>query len=91
MSLLKRVEPITVITLVATLLSTMTVIIIFAFLMMDSYPLFSSIGLNFFIDKEWHPSDGTYGALPMIYGTMIVTLLSLIFSYRCNRERSVYL
>ncbi len=80
MSLLKRVEPITVITLVATLLSTMAVIIIFAFLMRDSYPLFSSIGLNFFIDKEWHPSDGIYGALPMIYGTLIVTLLSLIFS-----------
>lgn len=91
MSLLKRVEPITVITLVATLLSTMTVIIIFAFLMMDSYPLFSSIGLNFFIDKEWHPSDGTYGALPMIYGTMIVTLLSLIFSLPVATGSAVFI
>ena len=80
MSLLKRVEPIMVITLAATLLPTMAVIIIFAFLMRDSYPLFSSAGLSLFIGKEWHPGDGTYGALPMIYGTLIVTLLSLIFS-----------
>lgn len=80
MSLLKRVEPIMVITLAATLLSSMAVIIISAFLMVDSYPVFSSIGLSFFIGKEWHPVEGVYGALPMIYGSLTVTILAVTFS-----------
>lgn len=69
-----------VITIIPTLLSTGAIIIIFIFLVIESYPTFTSIGYAFFLKKEWHPSEGIYGAFHMIYGSLIVTLLSVAFS-----------
>jgi len=80
MSLLKRIELPTVVLFIITLLATTVVIAILIFLLIDSYPVFTSIGLNFFTGREWHPPDGVYGAFPMIYGSLIVTLLSVTFS-----------
>ncbi|MEK7238559.1 MAG: phosphate ABC transporter permease subunit PstC [Nitrospirota bacterium] len=80
MSLLKRIELPTVVLFIITLSATTVVVAIFIFLLIDSYPVFTSIGLNFFTGREWHPADGVYGAFPMIYGSLIVTLLSVAFS-----------
>lgn len=77
---LKRVEPVMVVTFIATLISTTAVIAIFIFMIKDSYPVFISIGINFFIGREWFPSEEVYGALPMICGSLVVTLMSMIFS-----------
>ncbi len=80
MSLLKRIELPTVVLFIITLSATTVVVAILIFLLIDSYPVFTSIGLNFFTGREWHPPDGVYGAFPMIYGSLIVTLLSVTFS-----------
>jgi len=50
--------------------------VIFIFLLRDSYPIFQYSGLKFFTGEEWYPGE-VYGALPMFYGTAIVTLLAL--------------
>jgi phosphate transport system permease protein len=80
MFLFRKIEPIMLVTLIPTLLSTMVVLAIFIFLLIDSYPVFISMGLDFLIGREWYPIEGIYGAFPMIYGSLTVTILSLIFS-----------
>lgn len=76
----RKVEPIMLVTLIPTLLSTMVVLAIFIFLLIDSYPVFIARGLDFLIGREWYPIEGIYGAFPMIYGSLTVTILSLVFS-----------
>ncbi len=52
---------------------------IFIGLIAESLPIFKIYGWNFVWGEDWFP-DETYGALPMIYGSLMVTSLALIFA-----------
>jgi len=43
-----------------------------------SWPAFRDQGLGFFTKDRWAPSQGSFGALSMIYGTMVVSIIALI-------------
>ncbi len=53
--------------------------IIFIFLIVESFPIFQHEGLGFLSGSEWYPGE-VYGALPMIYGTGIVTFIAVSFA-----------
>src|ERR1022692_1591185 len=38
-------------------------------------------GWSFFVTETWDPVAGTFGALPFIYGTVMTSLLALIFAF----------
>jgi len=48
----------------------------FFFLLWESIPIFSREGLNFLVGIQWHPGEA-YGALPLVYGTLMVTGIAL--------------
>ncbi|MDE5122985.1 MAG: phosphate ABC transporter permease subunit PstC [Trichodesmium sp. St19_bin1] len=49
------------------------VVIITAFLIVESLPIFNDIGiLAFFTDKSWNPSQGFYNLTPILVGTLLV-------------------
>ncbi len=65
--------------LLAFIISIGLISAIFIFLIKDSLPIFRHQGLGFLIETSWHPRQG-YGALPMIYGTVMVAFLAICFS-----------
>ncbi len=52
-------------------------LVIFAFLAEGSLPVFSHEGAGFILGQDWDVGAGVYGALPMLYGTLAVTLIAL--------------
>lgn len=56
----------------------------------DAWPIFQKEGLGFFIGDQWTAGqsttvdparmDGTYGALPFIYGTLITSLIAIVIA-----------
>uniref|UniRef100_A0A7C1I2C6 Phosphate transport system permease protein n=1 Tax=Fervidicoccus fontis TaxID=683846 RepID=A0A7C1I2C6_9CREN len=60
--------------------------IVISFLMLiyelykGSYMAISKFGLSFIKNTVWDPVNGVFGALPLIIGTIVVSLLSLLFS-----------
>jgi phosphate transport system permease protein len=46
----------------------------------QAWPAWSELGASYFFGTEWIPSEGKYGILPLIYGTMVVSLIALVFA-----------
>ena len=60
-------------------LSTSIVFFLFLFLIYESLPVIEKEGICFFIGKEWQVGK-SYGSLPMVYGTVLVTGLAVCFA-----------
>lgn len=45
-----------------------------------AWPAFTHAGWSFLTGTEWSPSTDTYGALPLIYGTLVTSALALILA-----------
>lgn len=54
-----------------------TIFVLFGFLLVQSIPIIQNQGWNFLFGTEWFPGE-SYGALPMVVGSLWVTLLALI-------------
>ena len=52
------------------------VFVLFSFLVIESLPVFQNQGWDFLAGTEWFPGE-SYGALPMIVGSLWVTLLAV--------------
>jgi phosphate ABC transporter permease protein PstC len=51
----------------------------FVQLIIESEPVFSKYGVvNFVFSNEWVPSQGAYGALPLLIGTIITSIVALV-------------
>lgn len=61
----------TVLLVLALILVTMT---------RQAWPAWSELGASYFFGTEWIPSQGKYGILPLVYGTMVVSLIALTFA-----------
>jgi phosphate ABC transporter permease protein PstC len=56
------------------------IVLIFAFIFREGLPLMVKTGIGKFIaGTQWAPSKGLYGILPMIVGSLAVTLLAIVF------------
>jgi phosphate transport system permease protein len=57
------------------------VLLIVGFLVMESIPALSNIGLSrFFADPSWHPGEGFYNLLPMLWGTLFAMAGSVLLA-----------
>ena len=61
---------------IAFLVSSSLAGVILIFMLSGSLPIFAEYGWSFVVGTEWSVSE-TYGALPMVYGTAIVTGIAL--------------
>ncbi len=50
------------------------VVLIFAFLMREGLPAFTEAPLDSLLNTRWYPTEGYFGLLPLILGSVIVTL-----------------
>ena len=46
----------------------------------QAWPAFSEFGLDYFVGTEWIPSEGLFGILPLVYGTVVVSLIAIVFA-----------
>ncbi len=61
--------------------SVLLILLLIAVTMLTSaWPAFSELGTGYFFGTEWIPSDGKYGILPLVWGTVVVSVIALCFS-----------
>jgi len=54
--------------------------LIFLFLLRGSLPVFRHEGISFITGATWYAAGDIYGALPMLYGTLAVTLIAMVIA-----------
>ncbi len=74
--------------------AVIVVTFILLFLLRDGYPIFSQVGiLNFLLGPDWTPTAALplYGILPLIVGTLLVTLGAMVFAVPLSIGCAIYL
>jgi phosphate transport system permease protein len=56
------------------------VVLIFYFLLREGLPAFSEVGINDLLSTRWYPIEDYFGILPLIGGTIIVTIGAGLFA-----------
>jgi phosphate ABC transporter permease protein PstC len=68
------------------------IVLIFAFIFREGLPLMLKTGIGKFIaGTHWAPSQNQYGILPMIVGSLEVTLLAIVFGAVLGLSCSMFL
>lgn len=72
-------------------LAVVTVLLIFAFTMMQAAPVFTDIGLANLFSFTWAPTEGQYGILSLLAGSGLVTIGALVLGVPLGVGTAVYL
>lgn len=73
-------------------LTVLIIILIIAFTAFNGMGILEETGLtDFLFGTDWSPSSGEYGALPMITGTILVTLGAMVFAFPLGLGAAVYI
>jgi len=57
----------------------------------QSWPAFQRFGLGFLFNSAWDPVNENYGALPMIYGTLMSSLIALVIAIPLGVGTAIFL
>ncbi len=61
--------------------SVLVILLLIAGTMLSgAWPAFSELGADYFFGTEWVPSEGKYGILPLVWGTIVVSIIALCFA-----------
>ncbi|MDI1241356.1 MAG: phosphate ABC transporter permease subunit PstC [bacterium] len=64
---------------------------IFVMMVQNSMPTIERFGIGFLFGSEWKPAQEEFGALPFIYGTLVSSLLALIFAVPISLGIAIFL
>jgi phosphate transport system permease protein len=67
-------------TLAAAILVLAILLLILVSTLKQSWPVFRLMGARYFTSDNWSPNDDTFGALALIFGTLLVSLLAIIMA-----------
>jgi len=72
--------------------SILIIILIIAFIFREGLPAILQIGFfNFIFGMVWNPDNGIFGVFPMIVGTILTTLIALLFAVPLSLCCSIFL
>ncbi|MEY8436744.1 phosphate ABC transporter permease subunit PstC [Atopobiaceae bacterium 24-176] len=77
--------------LVCACVAVIAVLLIFAFALWKAMPVLTDIGLPDFFGSVWAPSEGEYGILSLLWGSIIVTAGALVIGVPLAIGCAVYL
>lgn len=61
--------------------SVLVILLLIALTMTSrAWPAFSELGTSYFFGTEWIPVEGKYGILPLVWGTILVSVIALVFA-----------
>ena len=67
------------------------VLAMFAKMISNSGLSIKEFGFGFVTGREWNPIQGRFGALPFVYGTVVSSLLALVFAVPLSLGVAVFL
>jgi len=67
------------------------VALIFVFLLREGLPLFSEIPLGNLFSTRWYPSFEYYGILPLVLGSLLVTVTSIVIALPLGVATAVFI
>ncbi|MCA8960200.1 MAG: phosphate ABC transporter permease subunit PstC [Planctomycetes bacterium] len=56
-----------------SILTVSILLLIIGFVLSEAWPALIGIGPRFLTDESWHPTEGTFGAGPMLVGSLLTT------------------
>ncbi len=72
--------------------AVLIIFLILFFIVGNGIELFKDVDpIEFIFGTDWSPSDGSYGALPMIIGTLLVTLGAIAFAFPVGLLAAIYI
>ncbi|CAD5930019.1 Phosphate transport system permease protein PstC [Planktothrix tepida] len=57
----------------------------------QAIPAIQEFGLEFLFSSSWNPVNNQYGAFPMIYGTLVSSLIALVFAVPLGLGTAIFL
>jgi phosphate transport system permease protein len=60
-------------------------------ILVQSWPAIQQFGLSFLWTSAWNPVNNTYGALPMIYGTLLSSAIALLIAVPLGIGTAIFL
>ena len=91
---LKKEGAIEALLFLASLAAIISVIFILAYLFLEAYPIFPVAGIwNFISGVTWYPAGNPpeYGTLPLIMGTLLVTLGAMVIAIPLSLGCSIFI
>lgn len=75
-----------------SIFSILIFLLIIIFIILESFPAFQHIGIsNILFGINWAPDNGFYGILPMILGSIIVTVFALLIAIPLSIGCAIYI
>jgi phosphate transport system permease protein len=71
--------------------SIVFVILIFYFLMREGLPTLNEVPISTLLSKRWYPIEGYYGLLPLLGGSLIVTVGATLFAVPIGLGTAIYI
>ena len=65
--------------------------LIFLFLIKEGVPAFREIRITQMLMSRWYPIEGMYGLMPLLVGSLLVTVLAIIIAVPLGLATAVYL
>ncbi|SMF66893.1 phosphate ABC transporter permease subunit PstC [Pseudobacteriovorax antillogorgiicola] len=91
MSLLKSNGFISLLLRLTSLTAGALIILIFAFLVRESWPAFQLGFFKFFTDGTWNPGDGDFNMVPMIIGSLAVAMGAIVIAVPAGVGTAIYM
>jgi phosphate transport system permease protein len=66
------------------------VLLIFLFLLREGVPVFFEVPLRGLFSTRWYPTFGIFGTLPLILGSLLVTLISVVIALPLGVATAVF-
>ncbi len=71
--------------------SILFVLLIFVFLVREGLPALGEVSLSDLFSTRWYPIEDLYGILPLISGSLVVTLSSILFALPLGVGTAIYI
>lgn len=83
-------EPILPLLFFSSSISILFLLLMFAFILFEGSRAFSTLGSELFFGMVWEPGSHNYGAVPLIYGSLIVVAVALLISVPLGISTSIF-
>ncbi|MHB8158058.1 MAG: PstC family ABC transporter permease, partial [Desulfocucumaceae bacterium] len=78
--------------LLSSITAIFIVLLIFVFIFIEGLPVIKKFGLlHFLVGTHWNPGENTYGLLPMLIGSIYVTIFSLMIGVPMGLGCAIFL
>lgn len=67
------------------------VVMIFLFLIIEGVPAFFEVNLSTLISQRWYPTESYYGLLPLIFGSLIITIGAAVISLPLGLATAIFI